>query len=50
MSQEGKAYKERYYRKINTLNICRPVLHSDNVQSEHVVAGESVERTILLET
>jgi len=43
MSQQGKRTKERYYWNINTLSICRPVLLSGNVQSEHVAAGEMVE-------
>jgi len=38
---------KKYYRNINTLRICRPVLLSGNVQSEHVAAGESVQTTIL---
>jgi len=49
MLQYGKVFKQRYYRNINTLNICRPVLLSGNVQSELVVAGESVKTTILSE-
>jgi len=41
-------FKQRF-RKINTLSLCRPVLLSCNVQSEHVAAGETVQTTILLE-
>jgi len=41
MSQHGKFYKQGYYRNINTLNLCRPVLLSSNFQSEHVAAGEN---------
>jgi len=40
MSQQGSGYKQRYYRNINPWRICRPVLLSGNVQSEHVAAGE----------
>jgi len=32
--------KQRYYRNINTLRLCRPVLLSGNLQSEHVAAGK----------
>jgi len=39
--------KQRYYRKINTLSLCGPVLPSSNVQSEHVAAGEVVQTKIL---
>ena len=49
MSLRGKVFKQRYYRDINTLSICRPVLLSCNVQSEHVVAEEKLQTTILLE-
>jgi len=47
MSQQGKNFKQRYYRNINTLSLCRPVLLSGNVQSEQVAVEESVHRTIL---
>jgi len=30
MSQQGKAFKQRYYPKINTLSLCRPELLSSN--------------------
>jgi len=49
MSQQGKDYKQRYYRNINTLSLCRPVLLSGYVKSEHVAAGEIVQTTILSE-
>jgi len=49
MSQQGKKFKQRYYRNINKLNFCRPVLLSGNVQSEHVGGGNSVQTTILSE-
>jgi len=49
MSQKWKFYKQRYYRYINTLSICRPVLLYGNFQSEHVAAGEIFQRMILLE-
>ena len=41
MSQQGKDFKQRYYRTINSLRPYRPVLHSVIVQSEHVAAGEN---------
>jgi len=41
--------KQRYYTKINTLSLCRPVLCSGNVQSEHVVETENFQATILSE-
>jgi len=44
MPQQGKCFKQRYYRKINTLSICSPVLLSGNVQSEHAAAGERVQK------
>jgi len=40
MSQQWKGFKQRYYRYLNILSLCRPVLLSGNVQSEHVAAGE----------
>ena len=40
MSQQWKGIKQRYYRKLNTLSFCRPVLLSGNFQSEYVAAGE----------
>ena len=49
MSQQGKGFKQRYYRKLKTLNLCRPVLLSGNVQSEHVAAGKVFKRAILSE-
>ena len=45
----GENFKQRYYRNINTLRLCRPVLLSGNFQSEHVAAGENVETKILSE-
>jgi len=47
MSQQGKGSKKRYYRNLNILSLCRPVLLSGNVQSEHVATGEIVQTTIL---
>jgi len=47
MSQQRKLFKERDYRNVNTLSICRPVLLSGNVQSEHVEAVRMVQRTNL---
>ena len=40
MSQQWKGFKQRYYRNINSLRLCRPVLLSGSVQSEHVAAGK----------
>jgi len=42
MSEQGKGFKQRYYQNNNILSFCRPVLHSGNVQSEHIAEGESV--------
>ena len=41
MSQQWKWYKQRYYRNINTLSLCRPGLLSGTNQSEHVEAGKN---------
>jgi len=41
MSQQGKGFKQRYYRVINTLSFCMPVLPSGIYQSEHVTADVS---------
>jgi len=49
MSQQRKAFTQRYYRNINTLSFCRQVLLSGNVQSEHVAAGERDQTKILTE-
>jgi len=49
MSQKRKFFKQGYYRYINNLSLCRPVLLSGNVQSEHVAAVEKSQRTILSE-
>jgi len=49
MSQQGKYLKQRYYRNLNTLSLCRLVLLSGKIQTEHVAAGEKVQTTILLE-
>jgi len=49
MSQQGKGFKQRYYRNLNTLSLCRSELLSGNFQSEHVAAGETVHTTILSE-
>jgi len=40
MSQQVKLFKQRCYGNINTLRLCRPVLHSGNIQFENVTAGE----------
>jgi len=44
MSQQGRLFKHRYYRDINNLSQCSPVLLSGNVQSEYVAAGEVVQK------
>jgi len=44
ISQKWKVLKQRYYRKINTLSLCSPVLLSGNVRSERFAAGEVVQR------
>jgi len=49
MSQQGKLFKQRYYRNINTWRHFRPVLQSGYFQSEHVQAGERVQTTLLSE-
>jgi len=49
MSQQGKIFKQKYYRNINFLSLCRLVLLSGNVQFQHVAAGEMVQTTILAE-
>jgi len=49
MSQQGKAFKQQYYRNIYTLSRCTPVLFSVNFQSELVAAGEFIQTTILYE-
>jgi len=49
MSQEGKLFKQRYYWNIYTLTLCRPVLLSSDLQSEHVAAGERLQTTMLSE-
>jgi len=41
MSQQWKWFKQRYYRKNNNFILCRPVLHSGNIQSEHGAGGET---------
>jgi len=42
MSQQGNGLKQLYYRNLNTLNLCRPLLLSGNVQTEHVALGGKV--------
>jgi len=49
MSQQGKKFIQRYYRNINKLKLCRPLLLSGNVQSEHVAGGNGVQKIILSE-
>ena len=42
-------FKQRYYRNINTLRLCRPWLLSGNVQYEHVAALQNIQTGILPE-
>ena len=44
MSQQGKDFKQQYYRNINNLSLSRPLLLSGDFQSEHVAAGENFEQ------
>jgi len=46
MSQQGEVFKQRYFRNIN-IRLCKPVLLSGNVQSEHVAAGERFQTQVL---
>ena len=50
MLHQWKVFKQRYYLYINNLRICRPVLISSNVQSEHVAAGEKVQTNDIIGT
>jgi len=50
MTQQGKGFKKRYYRNINTLSLGRPVIISGNVHSEHVALGVIFHRTLLSES
>jgi len=45
-----KAFKQRYYRNLNILSSCWPVLLSGNFQTEHVAAGESVQTNDIIGT
>jgi len=49
MSQQWNVFKQGYYRKINILSLCRPVLLAGTVQSELVAEVESVQTTMLSE-
>ena len=49
MLDQGKVFRQRYYRNLNNLRLCRPVLLSGNFQFEHVAAGEIVQTAILSE-
>jgi len=40
MSQEGKVFKQRYYRNLITSSTCISVILSGYFQSEHVAAGK----------
>jgi len=40
---------QKYYRNINNLSLCRPMLPSGNVQSEYVAAGERIQSMIFSE-
>jgi len=48
MSHQWKLFKQRYYRNLNILILCRPVLLSGNVQSEHDATGEIEENDIIV--
>jgi len=49
MSKQSKGFKQRHYRNLKNLCLCRPVLLSGNVQTEHAAEGESVQTTLLSE-
>jgi len=49
MSQQWKWFKQRYYRKFNTLKISRPVLLSGNFQSKNGPEWKRVQTMILSE-
>ena len=49
MLQQGKGFKQRYYGNIHNFSLCRLVLLSGNVHSEHVAKVASVQATILSE-
>jgi len=38
-SQQLEGFKQRYNRELSALFLCRPVLHSGNVQSEQVATA-----------
>jgi len=50
MSQQGKGIKQRYYRNINNLSLCRTVLLSGNVKSEHFAASDIVKNKDIIGT
>jgi len=43
-------FKHAYYRNINTLRHCMPVLLTGNDQFEHVAGGKVFKQNILSET
>ena len=45
----GEVFKQRYYRDIYNLSLCRAALLSGNAQCEHVAVEEMVQTKILLE-
>jgi len=47
MPQQGKSFKQTYYRNINSLRLCRQVLLTGNFQSEHAAAAERFQTKIL---
>jgi len=49
MSQQGKLFKQRYYRNITNLSLYRPELLSGNLQSAQVAVGEIIQTSILSE-
>jgi len=49
MSLQLKLFKQRYYRNLNILSLCRTVLLEGKVQSQHFPPVEIVQTTILSE-
>jgi len=49
MLQQGKIFEQRFYRNLNTLGLCGPVILSRNTQSEHVAEGENFQTKLLME-
>jgi len=49
MSQQGKLFKQGYYRKLNNLSLPGSALLSGNIQSENFAVGEIIQTTIFSE-